>query len=351
MRNTIHFFCCLVTLGSCLTAAAETPGDLKPWLATEQAWQRDTDGPIVSLGKAGSFDDTHIFAPMVSRENGKFQLWYCGSTGAVKDRVFQLGLATSADGRLFQPYEDNPVYNFGDGKHSVLTPTLLRNPDGTPLRENGRLRMWFSSTWFSGPTGLHTLHEATSQDGISWSEPSPPLLEHVYAPTIIKDGPEYHLWYTDVSEEPWKMRHAQSLDGRKWNVTPKPCLVVDQKWERGRLFYPTVLKLGGTYQMWYGSYWSARPSTTALGFAASLDGATWHKHPANPVYRPDPERPWESHYTTSQSIMRLPDGSLRMWYASRKAPPFVNKYFAINTAVWKLPQALQKPLPGASRGE
>ena len=30
----------------------------------------------------------------------------------------------------------------------------------------------------------------------------------------------------------------------------------------------------------------------------------------------------------------MPDGSLRIWYASRKKPPFVNKYFAINTAVW-----------------
>jgi hypothetical protein len=35
--------------------------------------------------------------------------------------------------------------------------------------------------------------------------------------------------------------------------------------------------------------------------------------------------------------MRLSDGSFRMWYASRKQPPFVNKYFAINTAAWKNP--------------
>jgi hypothetical protein len=33
--------------------------------------------------------------------------------------------------------------------------------------------------------------------------------------------------------------------------------------------------------------------------------------------------------------MRLDDGSFRIWYASRRKPPFVNKYFAINTAVWQ----------------
>ena len=31
------------------------------------------------------------------------------------------------------------------------------------------------------------------------------------------------------------------------------------------------------------------------------------------------------------------DGSLRIWYASRPAPPFVHKYYAIGTAHWKDP--------------
>lgn len=314
---------------------AEPPVKLKQWLAQSQNWKRDTEGPIVSLGKSGAFDDTHIFAPMVAHEKNLFQLWYCGSTGKVKHRVFQLGLATSKDGRLFTKYEKNPVYSFGDGKQSVLTPTLLRNGDGTTLRENGKLRMWFSSTWFEGTSTLHSLHEATSEDGITWSKPSAILLKHVYAPTIIKDGDQYRMWYVDVQKEPWIIRHAKSSDGREWKVSPTPCIVIDQKWERSRLFYPTVLKINNVYLMWYGSYWRERANTTALGFAASVDGLTWHKYPQNPVLRPDPKRAWESHYVTSQSVMRLKDGSFRIWYASRKKPPFVNKYFAINTALWQ----------------
>ena len=311
------------------------PSELLPWLQSPQTWVRDTDGPIVSLGEAGAFDDTHIFAPAVAYEDDIFKLWYCGSPGAVHQRVFRLGLATSSDGRFFERRSDQPVYEFGDGKHSILTPTLLRQPDGATLREEGKLRMWFSSTWFAGESGLHTLHEATSEDGIQWSEPSTSQLKNVYAPTVIKTGRHYRMWFVDVAKDPWIIRHASSSDGRSWRVTPEPCVVIDQEWERSRLFYPTVLKMGDAYLMWYGSYWSGRPNTTALGFAASIDGLKWYKHPENPVFRPDPGRAWESHYVTSQSIMRLPDGSLRMWYASRKKPPFVNKYFAINTAVWK----------------
>jgi cephalosporin-C deacetylase-like acetyl esterase/predicted GH43/DUF377 family glycosyl hydrolase len=314
-------------------AQAEVPRELQRWL-TEQEWQRDTNGPIISLGNSGDFDDSHIFAPAVANADGGFLLWYCASRGSVANRIFNLGLATSEDGRKFRRHDSNPVFTFGNEENSVLTPTVLRNPNGTTLREDGMLRMWFSSTWFAGPTGLHTLHETTSADGIHWSKPSTSLLKNVYAPTIIKTGQVYQMWYTDVSSDPWVMRHASSADGHKWRVTAEPVLVVDQAWEQGRLFYPTVLKIDNVYLMWYGSYWAKRAATTSLGFAVSLDGLRWYKHPHNPVLRPDPSRQWESNYVTSQSVMQLADGSFRIWYASRTKPPFVNKYFALNTARW-----------------
>ena len=316
--------------------AEPIPRELQRWL-TPQNWQRDTDGPILELGRPGTYDDTHIFAPCVSLEQGTYSLWYCGSTGAVQDRVFVLGRAGSNDGIHFNKNRQNPVFSFGDGEHSVLTPTLLRSANGQTLRENGRLRMWFSATDFHDETALHQLYEADSVNGSEWSEAGSDNLKHVYAPTILKTGRTYQMWFTDVSQDPWCIRHASSQDGSKWRVSPDPVLELDQNWESGRLFYPTVLKLGDAYLMWYGSYWTERDNTTALGFAVSIDGLNWYKHPQNPVLRPDPERPWESHYVTSQSVMQLPDGSFRIWYASRKQPPFLNKYFAINTAHWEGP--------------
>lgn len=324
----------LLLFATSAPAIAQTPDKLLAWLGP-QSWERDTDGPVISLGKRGDFDDTHIFAPMVTQEHDHFQMWYCGSRGAVSERVFRLGLATSRDGRDFTRHTDNPVFEIPGGRRSVLTPTLLRSENGNALRENGRLRMWFSSTAFQDKSGVHTLHEATSVDGLTWSEPSDALLKHVYAPTILRDGSGYRMWYVDVQKSPWILRHADSEDGRRWRVSPTPCLTLDQDWERTRLFYPTVLKVDGVYLMWYGSYWKQRSNATATGFAVSLDGLKWRKHPGNPVLRPAADREWESHYVTSQSVLRLPDGSFRIWYASRRKPPFVNKYFALNTAIWK----------------
>ena len=320
----------------------DAPKELDRWLQP-QDWVRDTDGPIVELGEVGTFDDTHIFAPCVANLDGTYHLWYSGSTGTVAERVFDLGLATGHDGRRFEKHTPNPVFRFGDGKHSILTATLLRRPDGGVLREDGRLRMWFSSTHFAGGTGLHTLHESHGVDGVRWSEPSAPLLDHVYAPTILKEGSEFRMWYTDVSGDPWVMRLATSPDGRRWRVHPDAVLRPEAAWEQSNLFYPAVLKADGVYLMWYGSYWSERRNTTAIGLAASLDGRRWYRNPHNPVLRPDPDRPWESHYTTSQSVVRNEDGSFRIWYASRKRPPFVNKYFAINTARWAGPAKAEDP--------
>lgn len=317
------------------------PRELQTWLQP-QHWIRDTDGPIISLGEKGDFDDTHMFAPCVAKFDDIYHLWYSGSTGIVADRVFNLGLATSTDGRVFAKHEANPVFRFGDYKHSILTTTLLRKSDGSPIREDGKLRIWFSSTHFSGGTGYHALYETQSTDGVHWQSPSKPLLDHVYSPTILKDSNGYRMWYTDVSGSVWVFRTASSNDGREWKVDPAAVLKPEAGWEKSRVFYPTVLKIDGVYLMWYGSYWSARSNTTAIGFAASLDGIRWYRNAHSPVLRPDPNRPWESHYTTSQSVILNTDGSFRIWYASRKKPPFVNKYFALNTAKWAGPDHAAK---------
>jgi len=310
-----------------------TPDAAQMWMK-RQPWIRDRDKPCLSLGERGDFDDMHMFAPCVAFEDGLFRMWYCGATGDVAGRVFKVGLATSADGVHFSRHSSSPVLSFADDRRSVLTATLLRSPDGSVLREGGELRMWFSACDFPSGNGLHTLHQSSSTDGVAWSIPSEPLLEHVYAPTVIREPDSYRMWYIDVQAEPWSVRHATSTDCSNWQVSDDPVLEVDEDWEHQRLFYPTVLRCDGLYLMWYGSYSAHAPDEmkTALGFAVSEDGLKWQKHPENPVFGPEPANDWESHYTTSQSVIKLPDGSWRIWYAARQKPPFVHKYFAIGTA-------------------
>src|SRR5438046_2241186 len=48
------------------------------WLAP-QDWRRDSDKPALALGEKGKFDDQHIFAPHVIRQDGEFWVYYSGS--------------------------------------------------------------------------------------------------------------------------------------------------------------------------------------------------------------------------------------------------------------------------------
>jgi len=317
-------------------AAGAGQGQQTDWQGP-QDWQRDGDGPCLALGEPGAFDADHIFAPCVAYEGGKYWMWYCGSRGSVAQRVFTLGLALSADGVRFTRHPRSPVLRFGSGTRSILTPALLRNPEGSVCRQGGRLRLWFSSCDFPSGSARHTLHETSSADGLTWSAPADIQIENIYSPTVIYDGKTYRMWYTDVGAKPWCFRYATSADGCRWSVAAQPVMVPDQAWEHKRLFYPTVVQAGGRYLMWYGSYSHAAGAEprTSLGFAVSDDGLHWQKNPANPVFGPDPAHTWESHYTTSQSVLRLADGSWRLWYAARPKPPFAHKYFAIGTARWK----------------
>lgn len=317
--------------------AEHVPTEVKKWLGP-QVWVKDTAGPVLSLGKTGDFDDTHIFAPaVVQDEAGKFLMWYPGSQGKPSSRWFRMGLATSSDGKAFEKFGSNPVLGFEEEWRSVLTPTVLRNADGSLLREDGKIRMFFSSAKL-GKSGLHTLHESTSVDGVHWEKPSPSLLENAYASSILKTEKGYEMWYTDVVKRPWLIRHAVSADGKKWNPDERPAVQLSQPWEAEVILYPAVVKAGDVYLMWYGSYDGAiRRETTAIGFAASVDGINWYKHPQNPVIKPEMTREWESNYVGNGSVMRLADGSFRYWYAGRKKPPFDNLYFSIGTARWAGP--------------
>jgi len=327
---------------SALTAwAEEPPPEVRAWLGPQE-WKRDAAGPMLSLGAEGAFDDTYIFAPTVAREGGQYKMWYCGSQGFAHDlaptrtrdeRVFRVGLATSDDGIQFQRHK-SPVLELETPRRSIVTPTILRDSRGQALREAGRLRMWFTSATLGGGGPPHAIQQAFSVDGVQWTDVSPIQISKAYCPTVVKTADGYKLWYTEPGKYPWVIRHATSADGKAWTIAEQPVLTISQPWEHDLQIYPCVLQINGVFLMWYASYLEQNHESTGIGFAASADGITWHKHPQNPVLRPDPARSWESHYVSSHSVMQLDDGRFRIWYASRKAPPFHNLYFAINTAVW-----------------
>lgn len=364
MKIASEFALCFLAMSTAsLFAQEDAPSAFQKWLQP-QNWKRDRDQPVFTIGEKGSFDSQHIIAPNVIFENGEYWMYYCGSPNDViaqgiykpatdltdeqklkirrnphKDRVYKIGLAKSKDGIHFTKYEQSPVLSDADQRKSLLTPNMLRDPSGAVLRENGELIMYYTAADMPGDY-KHRVHRATSKDGLKWSPPSAVLVDNAYAPYLMKEGDVYKMWFVDVSKRPWVLRYAESSDGLSWKVESEPIAVpMEQKWEAGdHLNYPSVFKADGIYVMFYGSVWNAQ-QFTAIGLAVSQDGKKWQKYAENPVFKPEPKNDWESNYTTSQTIMKLPDGSYRIWYASRKKPDlgpaeWSSMYYAVGTARW-----------------
>ena len=315
--------------------AGEPDAAFARWLKP-QDWQRDSDKPALSLGEKGSSTTSTS-----SRRTSSTRTASSGCTTAARSaasmraptragprtrrspeksdqRLFKLGLAKSKDGVHFTRHSADPVFSFGDDIHSVVTAAILKNPDGSVHREDGKLRMYFAAVDFPGGTYKHDLYETTSADGITWAKPT--LVDGERLRPVRHQGGRQvpHVVHLDRQAPLAHQATPRATTARKWTIREKPCIVMDQKWEVKDQVYPMVVKADGVYLMLYGCYWND-DKHTALGFAVSKDGLTWTKHPDNPVFRPEPKHDWESNFTTSHTLLRLPDGSFRLWYAGPQA--------------------------------
>jgi predicted GH43/DUF377 family glycosyl hydrolase len=137
-------------------------------------------------------------------------------------------------------------------------------------------------TWH---TGL-----AESSDGVHWTKlgkvlsPGPAAWEGDYIAAngfALLSGGEFLYWY-QAGRLP-SIGLARSADGRRWTKSPKPVLEPGPRgsWDDRGVADPYVIRLGGSYYMYYLGQDRARRQR--LGVARSLDGAGWEKLRWNPI--------------------------------------------------------------------
>ncbi|MBI2440388.1 MAG: hypothetical protein HYV35_03350 [Lentisphaerae bacterium] len=198
-----------------------------------------TNGRI-GLGIAGKGDDVGLFTPAVIGGPTN-QMWYTATDGG----YYRIYYATSPDGLTWTKYDNT-------------TPT-----DSDTVSTNGRI-----------PRGTAGKGDDTYA---------------AYA-TVIKDGTTYKMWYSGYQDATTaRIYYATSPDGLTWtkysNSIPTN---TDTTSTDGRIglgspgngdtvdvFYPTVIKDGAVYKMWYTGY---NGTNNRIYYATSPDGLTWTKY-------------------------------------------------------------------------
>jgi hypothetical protein len=99
----------------------------------------------------------------------------------------------------------------------------------------------------------------------------------------------YRMWYSGGEQyEPDAIGYATSRDGRSWTkLAGNPIFKANPEapWERYKVAGCQVLRLGAWYYMFYIGFRDI--DHAQIGVARSLDGITgWQRHTANPIIRP-----------------------------------------------------------------
>jgi len=190
------------------------PFDMRP-----QPWQR-RDEPVLSANTTRQpWCRVVLYSPSVMFKDGKFKIWYVGTSTSSRGNDMALGYAESDDGIQWTEHLENPIATAQDIGWGIYmqTPFVLFDEDEKIYK------MWFSSatkTVYSEKARRmvgadRPLAYATSPDGIQWDFHPKPIYESSRSPCVWKLGPKnYRMW---MNVDLARIYEFTSSDGIQWN--------------------------------------------------------------------------------------------------------------------------------------
>jgi len=282
--------------------------------AAQTEWVDDPAEPLLGPGGPSDWDAANFWSVAMLKVDGTYHLYYTGHRdGAGWLEEIDIGHATSADGVVWEKDPANPVLTRGpEGEWDDLS--LLRL---AVIHDESGFRMWYEG--IGQVTEKSWVGYATSPDGSVWTKhPDNPIMAPGAPGTfdaggvgpqsvIVRDG-RYQMWYSAMPTRGTSIKgssvgYAESDDGLSWTRRSAPLLEPTMGWERSRLNQPSVLFDGVRYQMWYTG---ANGSQAHIGYAVSSDGIEWTRYLQNPIMPPRIE--------SAEVLFDSDTGTYTMWY-------------------------------------
>jgi len=187
---------------------------------------------------------------------------------------------------IWKKFEENPVLSGEAGTQEAWT------ADPSVLFKAGVYHMWYTG---AGKHPWRVFH-ARSSDGLRWQKTGP-VNEVGHRVSVVHRGGKYHMYLAHGGYDPdFQLQVSDRPEGPFEDVAT--VLRPDEPWEGDRLYCPDVIydEEADLWKMWYsaktiraGSGW---PEPEAVGYATSEDGVCWSKHEGNPIVGPRADVPW-----------------------------------------------------------
>lgn len=140
--------------------------------------------------------------------------------------------------------------------------------------------------------------------------------QFAFAPAVLWNGASYQMWYagSSVASATRKIGYATSANGTVW-VRQGSAPVLNPgtagAWDEKGVSFPSVLKEGSTYKMWYTGQDAA--GVGRVGYATSPDGIVWTKSLNNPVLNVGSAGSWDAVYAGMASVIKV-GSTYQLWY-------------------------------------
>ena len=226
--------------------------------------------PILSLGKAGLFDDCGIMPTWFLQNGEEKWLYYIGWT--VRNTIpyhNALGLAVSKDGIHFEKKFEGPIL-------STISTEPYFNGSACFLFDKGKYKCWYlnCTEWTPDSVGrlepMYNIKYAESTDGINWQRNNVVAIDFkdnveggISRPSVIIEDGIYKMWfsaraktdYRDNKSRSYRIYYAESLDGISWkrkdDETGIDISSNEQDWDSQMIEYPLVINHKGNKILFY----------------------------------------------------------------------------------------------------
>jgi len=287
--------------------------------AVDGLWHKYLRNPVLDVVDS-TWESHHIGDPWVIYDNGTYHMWYYGVDTPGNARV---GYANSTDGITWNKYDGNPILTNGppgsyDAVHAHKPSVVFK--DGTYY-------MYYSALGSNG--GTIALATSTSPIG-PWTKYSGnPVLSPTETwenntldcPSVMYDSDEdiWKMWYSSGvrNHEPIYWNYATSRDGYNWTKysgNPIASPPNDNSWLNGGLGGTDVLKINGTYHMYYNAF--DKGGGSKVGYTNSSDGIIWNPEASDLILGPSNPGSWDS-VSVYRPNAQFVDGQWVLWYNAR----------------------------------
>ncbi|MFZ5987347.1 MAG: hypothetical protein ACOYWZ_09535 [Bacillota bacterium] len=217
-----------------------------------ESWSGHTLAVNIGAGTTG-YNSVYSCVPTVIKDGSTYKMWYSGSDGANQRILY----ATSVDGNNWTGHTLAVDKGAGTtGYNSAFSCNC------TVIKDGSTFKMWYSgyngvdqrilyATSADGETWSgHTLAVSMGAGTSGYNS------VYVCAPVVIKDGSTYKMWYTGYNGTNERILYATSTDGENWTGHTLAVNIGSGAtgYNSVHSCAPTAIKDGSTYKMWYAGY-------------------------------------------------------------------------------------------------